>query len=139
MIIDKQEFFKIVSADEGKLLTEKDNAEYVVAKMVYVPLAMDDADIQAKYTQVDESDFELKVQAEKQDGIYTKLEIRRACRELGIENKLNMLLEASADFKNDWADAQYVDLTDAVLLEALKEGAFTEAEIENIKAICNGN
>ena len=45
MIIDIQEFFKVVSADEGKLLTEKDNAEYVVAKRVYVPLTMEDVDI----------------------------------------------------------------------------------------------
>jgi hypothetical protein len=45
MIIDKQEYFKIVSANEGKLLTEKDNTEYVVAKRVYVPLTMEDVDI----------------------------------------------------------------------------------------------
>ena len=67
--------------------------------------------------------------------VYTKLEIRRACRELGIENKLNMLLEASADFKNDWADAQHIDLTDAVLLEALKAGKFTDEEIKAIKEL----
>lgn len=67
--------------------------------------------------------------------VYTKLEIRRACRALGIENKLNLLLEASDNFRNDWADAQYVDLTDAVLLEALKAGKFTDEEIKAIKEL----
>ncbi len=133
MIIDKQEFFKIVSADEGKLLTEKDNAEYVVAKRVYVPLAMEDVDIQAKYTQVDENDFELKIQAQKQDGIYTKLFIRRACRSLGIQDKLNTLLNSNPIFSADWADAQQINLNDPMFLEALKQGTFTDQEIDQIK------
>lgn len=133
MIIDKQEFFKIVSADEGKLLTEKDNAEYVVAKRVYVPLTMEDEAIQAKYTQVDENDFQLKVQAEKQDGIYTKLFIRRACRALGLQEKLNALLASNEYFSADWADAQQINLNDPMFLEALKQGTFTDQEIETIK------
>lgn len=133
MIIDKQEYFKIVTADEGKLLTEKDNAEYVVAKMVYVPLTMEDEAIIAKYTQVDENDFELKVQAEKQDGIYTKLYIRRACRSLGMQDKLNALLNSNPIFSADWADAQQINLNDPMFLEALKQGTFTDQEIEAIK------
>lgn len=133
MIIDIQEFFKVVSADAGKLLTEKDNAEYVVAKRVYVPLTMEDVDIYAKYTQVDENDFELKIQAEKQEGIYTKLFIRRACRSLGIEDKLNTLLNSNPIFSADWADAQQINLNDPLFLEALKQGTFTQQEIENIK------
>lgn len=133
MIIDIHEYFKTVSAEDGKLLTEKDNTEYIVAKVVYVPLTMEDADIQAKYTQVDENDFQFKVQAEKQDEIYTKLFIRRACRALGIEDKLNTLINSNNLFAVDWADAQQIKLNDPMFLKALKQGAFTDEEIENIK------
>lgn len=129
------EYFKMVTADDGKLLSQKENGEAHIMKIVYVPLAMSDADIEARYTEIDENEFEISIDAENQT--YSKLEIRRACRELGIENKLNLLLESSAEFKNDWLDAQCIDLTDSVLLEALKAGKFTDDEIKTIKDLLN--
>ena len=65
--------------------------------------------------------------------VFTKLAIRRACRTLGLEGKLNALLEASEVFRNDWTDAQDIDLADPVLLQALQAGTFTEDEINSIK------
>lgn len=65
--------------------------------------------------------------------VYTKLEIRRACRELKLENKLNALLAANSLFAADWADAQEIDLSDPILLQALAGGAFTAQEIADLK------
>jgi len=65
--------------------------------------------------------------------VFTKLEIRRAMRYLGIEAKLDALLEASPTFAADWRDAQEIDLADPVLLEALAAGEISETEIGAIK------
>lgn len=65
--------------------------------------------------------------------VFSKLAIRRAMRSLGIENKLDALLNASSTFKSDWTDAQEIDLADPVLLQALSAGGLTEKEIEDIK------
>ena len=92
---------------------------------------MSDADIQAKYTQVDENNFEISIDAEKKT--YSKLQIRRACRALGIEYRLNGILNTNALFKADWNDATEIDLSDPILLQALQGGAFTADEIEDIK------
>ena len=69
--------------------------------------------------------------------IYTKLAIRRAMRELGIEAKLDALLNSSAQFRADWTDAQEIDLADPVLLAALQAGSITAEEIAAIKAEMN--
>lgn len=65
--------------------------------------------------------------------VFTKLAIRRACRTLGLEGKLNTLLTSSDEFISDWTDAQDIDLSDPVLLQALAAGTFTEEEIQSIK------
>ena len=70
--------------------------------------------------------------------IFTKLSIRRAMRELGIEAKLDGLLNASAEFRADWTDAQEIDLADPVLLAALESGTVTAEEIADIKRIAGG-
>lgn len=70
---------------------------------------------------------------EPEKTVFTKLAIRRACRTLGLEGKLNALLEASEVFRNDWTDAQDIDLSDPVLLQALQAGTFTQDEINSIK------
>lgn len=70
--------------------------------------------------------------------IYSKLAIRRAMRELGIEAKLDALLNASAQFRADWNDAQEIDLADPVLLSALESGTVTAEEIAQIKRVMNG-
>ena len=67
--------------------------------------------------------------------IYTKLEIRRAMRSLGIEGKLNALLEGSPTFAADWQDAQEINLEDPVLVEALAAGSITQEEIEAIRHV----
>ena len=65
--------------------------------------------------------------------VFTKLSIRRAMRSLGIEAKLDALLNASDTFRADWTDAQEIDLADPVLLDALASGGLTESEIAQIK------
>ena len=67
--------------------------------------------------------------------VFSKLSIRRAMRSLGIEAKLDALLNASATFRTDWTDAQDIDLADPVLTSALATGGITAAEIEQIKAL----
>ena len=67
--------------------------------------------------------------------IYLKLAIRRAMRELGIEAKLDALLNVSAQFRADWQDAQDIDLADPVLLAALESGTVTAEEIADIRRI----
>ena len=60
----------------------------------------------------------------------TKLSIRRAMRELGIEDKLdNLLLDDT--FKKDWFDAVEIDLTDDLVLQALNQG---QIDVEQVKA-----
>lgn len=71
--------------------------------------------------------------------IFTKLSIRRAMRELGIEEKLDNLLNTSAQFKADWTDAQEIDLADPVLIVALQDGSITSEEIAQIKQIAKFN
>lgn len=66
--------------------------------------------------------------------VFSKLAIRRAMRTLGIEAKLDALLNASDTFRADWTDAQDIDLADPVLLDALASGGLTAQEIEQIKS-----
>ncbi len=65
--------------------------------------------------------------------VFPKLAIRRAMRQLKIEEKLDALLEASAEFRADWTDAQEIDLADPVLVEALAAGSITASEIDAVK------
>ena len=129
MIIDRQKLFTVVFADADKLLTNGQN----VYQLIYIPKHFADQEIKAKYSEVDKNDFELKIQAQKQDGVYTKLFIRRACRALGLQAKLNTLLKSNEYFSADWADAQQINLNDPMFVEALKQGTFTQQEIESIK------
>ena len=55
-------------------------------------------------------------------------------RTLGIEAKLDALLNASDTFRADWTDAQEIDLADPVLLQALASGGLTDSEISQIKS-----
>jgi hypothetical protein len=117
MKIEINEYFKLVTADDGKLLSQKENGEAHIFKVIYVPLTMEDNDIKAKYTEIDENDFEISIDAEKKT--YSKLFIRRACRALGIEYKLNGILNTNALFRVDWTDATEINLNDPILLQAL--------------------
>lgn len=64
--------------------------------------------------------------------IFTKLSIRRACRTLGLETKLDALLASNELFKKDWDDAQDIDLADAITSQALRTNAFSDAEYDSI-------
>lgn len=68
-----------------------------------------------------------------QKTIFTKLEIRRACRALGLQDKLNLLLNSADQIKSDWFDAQQIDLADQMFVKAVEFGVFTADEIKNIK------
>lgn len=66
--------------------------------------------------------------------IHTKLAIRRACRALGLEERLDALLGASAQFRTEWSDALEIDLTDPMTLAALAREKFSAADIAAIVA-----
>lgn len=120
------DIYKEITAENGKLI--KDMADNTVCRKVILPATISDEEINNRFMEIDANDFLIK------DGqTYSKLAIRRACRELGIEYKLNGILNTNGLFAADWADAQNIDLADPVLIEALKDGAFTDDDIENIK------
>lgn len=74
-----------------------------------------------------------KTFVDPQQTIFTKLEIRRACRALGIQEKLNFLLDSADQIKSDWLDAQQIDLSDQMFVKAVELGVFTAEEIQNVK------
>lgn len=138
MQIYTQQLFKMVEADQGKILYQKDGEEINIFKKIYVPLAFSDEKIYSLYSESTQDDFQFTVV--KNTNIFTKLQIRRACRALGLEEKLNTLLQSNEIFAADWTDAQDIDLQDAILKQALLMGNFTEQEIITIKGtIQNGN
>ena len=64
---------------------------------------------------------------------YTKLEIRNAMRDLGIEEKLDALIQASPKFEVEWRDAQEIDLAYPTLRQALAAGGISREEIVAIR------
>lgn len=65
---------------------------------------------------------------------FKKLDIRRAMRELGIENLLDGTLAIEAKYAKDWADAtEEIDLNDPMVVEALAADGITEEHIAAIK------
>ena len=64
---------------------------------------------------------------------YTKLEIRNAMRELGIESKLDALIQSSPIFETEWRDAQDIDLAYPTLRQALAAGGVSHEEIAAIR------
>lgn len=142
MQIIETEFYKKIIAEEGKYLHHKDNENHIT-KEVLVPVTFTEEQIQNTFSEVEQSNFQIgdfeEKPVEEEKVTYTKLQIRRACRTLGIEEKLNSLLKASETFSYDWQDAQIIDLSDTVLLQALQLGNFTTEEIDKIKeTIKNG-
>ena len=67
--------------------------------------------------------------------IFTKLQIRRAMRQLGIEDQLNAILSGNIQFQSDWNDAQDIDLNDSMIQDAIREGYITQEMIEAIKEV----
>lgn len=66
---------------------------------------------------------------------FTKLQIRRAMRQLGIEDQLNALLSGNFQFQSDWNDAQEIDLNDSMIQDAIQEGLITQEMIDAIREI----
>lgn len=80
---------------------------------------------------------EKQPQPTPQKTIFTKLQIRRACRALDLQKKLDLLLSSNQQFYDDWHDAQQIDLNDELMQQAVQMGAFTTAEIQSIKDAIN--
>lgn len=72
-----------------------------------------------------------------QKTIFTKLQIRRACRALELQQKLDELINYNAQFYRDWADAQQIDMNDELIQQAVQTGIFTAEEIQSIKDAIN--
>ena len=70
---------------------------------------------------------------QKERTVFAKLEIRRAMRSLGIEQKLDVLLSQNETFRKDWLDAREIDLNDEITKKALESGGITENEIFKIR------
>lgn len=66
---------------------------------------------------------------------FTKLQIRRAMRQLGIEDELNAILSGNFQFQSDWNDAQEIDLNDSMIQDAISEGLITREMIEAIREV----
>ena len=70
---------------------------------------------------------------QKERTVFAKLEIRRAMRSLGIEEKLDAILSQNETFRKDWQDAREIDLNDEITKKALESGGITENEIFKIR------
>ena len=70
---------------------------------------------------------------QKERTVFAILEIRRAMRSLGIEEKLDALLSQNETFRKDWQDAREIDLNDEITKKALESGGITENEIFKIR------
>lgn len=64
---------------------------------------------------------------------YSKLEIRRACRALNLQDKLNKLINADEQFAADWADATQIDLNDVMFIKAIEVRLFEQQQIDAVK------
>lgn len=56
-------------------------------------------------------------------------------RQLGIEDTLNYILSTNEQFKNDWNDAQEIDLNDPIIQNAITSGLISQETINLIKGI----
>ena len=74
---------------------------------------------------------------ESKPHIFTKLQIRRAMRKLGVEDTLDSALSVSGIFAADWQDAQNIDLNDPIFSQAISsigvDENFLETVINNIE------
>ena len=67
--------------------------------------------------------------------IFTKLQIRRAMRQLCIESQLDNILDNNPQFKKEWDDCIEVDLNDQMIKDAIQAGLITQEVIDQIKNI----
>ena len=64
--------------------------------------------------------------------IFTKLEIRRALRRLGLEDRLDEILNADSTLKKDWEDAQEIDINDEMIQEAIANGVISRELFDEV-------
>lgn len=64
--------------------------------------------------------------------VFTKLQIRRAMRKMGIENMLDNVIYSNGNVQNDWHDAKEIDLNDEVFKAALAQNGITDEYIQSI-------
>lgn len=69
---------------------------------------------------------------------YSKLDIRRACRTLDLQHKLNKLINATEQIAADWADANQIDLEDEMFIKAIEFGLFEQQQIDAVKQFIGG-
>lgn len=73
----------------------------------------------------------------KEKTIFTKLQIRRAMRDLNIEDQLDYILSRDGKFQKDWADALEIDLNDPMIQEIISEGWLSQETVNGIKNYLN--
>ena len=76
---------------------------------------------------------ELKEQEYLNKSVFTKLAIRRAMRDLGMEETLDELLASNDTFSKEWADSQDFNLSEPIAQQALQELNLTEEQFKLIK------
>ena len=64
--------------------------------------------------------------------VFTKLQIRRAMRALGIESTLDTILASDSTVAADWSDAQEIDLNDSVFRNAITAAGLTDEQVAEI-------
>lgn len=64
--------------------------------------------------------------------VFTKLQIRRAMRALGIESTLDTILASDSTVAADWSDAQEIDLNDSVFRSAITAAGLTDEQVAEI-------
>lgn len=106
--------------------------DYLEKNGLMCPVTSDNFTIQIVETEID--DLEIKQAAAIAKNKFTKLQIRRAMRSLGIEAILDELLTNEA-FAKDWADAIEIDLSDPMTAQAMN---YVNVDINAVKiAISN--
>lgn len=64
--------------------------------------------------------------------VFTKLQIRRAFRKLGVEDELDAILSSNYEVQKDWNDAQVINLDDEVFKTALSANYVNEEFLKTI-------
>ncbi len=81
---------------------------------------------------VDGVPVEMEIPPPPRQSIFTRYQIRTACRALDLETKLDALIVSNADFALFWSEVLDVDLNNEMTQAALAVGAFTSDEIEAV-------
>jgi hypothetical protein len=86
---------------------------------------------------VDGKPVELEIPEPEFPKVYTKNQIRTACIKLGLEEKLDNILEAYPKFRLFWNECLEVDLDYEMTRQALALGEFSDEDINNIMTDIN--